>query len=218
MSYQQAVSGLFLATATNTNIGIEWRPNTRVRVRPEGEALKRDQFFVFVESSPGTWLSRYYLEMAVGDRADVSANVIRRGYYIGVNATLRLSYRFEIEPRIDESVMGSTVLVNGSDIALRERALQLTSVYHFTARDNLRLIGQYSSVKRQSAFYAAPISANEKTEALPLVYGHLRSLGTNVYVGATTSRNMDTSAVFKRRQNEVFDKVSWAFDVAGLIF
>ncbi len=216
--YQQAVPGLFLATAKNTNIGIEWRPNTRVRVRTEGDALKRDQFFVFVESSPGTWLSRYYIEIAAGDRADVSANVIRRGYYIGANATLRLSDRFEIEPRIDESVMGSTVFVNGSDIALRERALQLTSVYHFTARDNLRLIGQYSSVKRQSAFYAAPISANEKTETLSLVYGHLRSLGTNVYVGATTSRSIDTSAVFKRRQNEVFVKVSWAFDVAGLIF
>ena len=114
--------------------------------------------------------------------------------------------------------MGTTVLANGSDIALRERALQITSVYHFTARDNLRLIGQYNSVKRQSAFYTTPISANEKTETLSLVYGHLRSLGTNVYVGATTSRSIDTSAVFKRRQNEVFVKVSWAFDVAGLIF
>ncbi len=216
--YQQAVPGLFLATAKNTNIGIEWRPNTRVRVRTEGDALKRDQFFVFVESSPGTWLSRYYLEMAVGDRADVSANVIRRGYYIGANATLRLSDRFEIEPRIDESVMGSTVLANGRDIALRERALQITSVYNFTVRDNLRLIGQYNSVKRQPAFYSAPISVNEKTETLSLVYGHLRSLGTNVYIGATTSRSIDTSAVFKRRQNEVFVKVSWAFDVAGLIF
>ena len=216
--YQQAVPGLFLAMAKNTNIGIEWRPNTRVRFRSEGAALKRDQLFVFVESSPGTWLSRYHLETAVGDRADVSANVIRRGYYIGANTTLRFSDRFEIEPRIDESVMGSTVLANGSDIALRERALQITSVYHFTARDNLRLIGQYSSVKRQSSFYVKPISANEKTETLSLVYGHLRSLGTNVYVGATTSRSIDTSAVFKRRQNEVFVKVSWAFDVAGLIF
>ncbi len=136
--YQQAVPGLFLATAKNTNIGFEWRPNTRIRFRTEGDTLKRDQFFVFVESSPGTWLSRYYLETALGDRADVSANVIRRGYYIGANATLRISDRFEIEPRIDESVMGATVLANGGNIALRERALQITSVYHFTARDNLR--------------------------------------------------------------------------------
>ncbi len=215
--YQQAVPGVFLATAKNTNIGIEWRPNTRVRFVNEGDTLKRDQFFMFVESSPGTWLSRFFVETAIGDRADVTANLIRRGYFIGANATLRISDRFEIEPRIDESAMGPEILSTGSNVALRERAVQITAVYHFTARDNLRLIGQYNSTKRQAAFYTTPVSANQTTETVSLVYGHLRSLGTSVYVGATTSRNIDTSAAYQRRQNEVFIKVSWSFDVAALI-
>lgn len=215
--YMQAFPGVFLATAKNTNIGFEWRANTRVRIRNEGEPLKRDQFYAFIESSPGTWLSRYYVEAAIGDRADVGANVIRRGYFVGANATLRLSDRFEIEPRIDESVMGRDVLATGSEIALRERAVQITSVYHFTARDNLRLIGQYNSVKRVPAFYPLPVSANEKTETLSLVYGHLRGLGTNLYVGANTSRSAEQSGNFKRRQNELFVKVSWSFDVAALM-
>ncbi|MEQ1515969.1 MAG: DUF5916 domain-containing protein [Usitatibacteraceae bacterium] len=215
--YQQMVPGVFFATAKNTNIGVEWRPNTRVRFSNEGDSLKRDQFFVFIESSPGTWLSRYYIETALGDRADVGANLIRRGYYVGANATLRLSERFEIEPRIDESVMGRNVLANGSDIALRERAVQITAVYHFTARDNLRLIGQYNSAKRESAFYTTPVSANDKTETLSLVYGHLRGLGTNLYVGANTSRSSESNTNTKRRQNEVFVKLSWSFDVAALM-
>ena len=215
--YQQAAPGIFLATAMNTNMSLEWRPNTRVRFRNEGNSLKRDQMFVTIGSSPGSWLSRFYVETAFGDRADVGANVIRRGYYIGANATLRLSDRFEIEPRIDESVMGPSVFASGKDVALRERAVQVTSVYHFTARDNLRLIGQYNSVKRAAAFYPVPVSAGEKTETLSLVYGHLRSLGTNVYVGATTSRSVDKSANNLRRQNEVFVKVSWSFDIAALI-
>ena len=215
--YRQAVPGIFLATAKNTNIGIEWRPNTRVRFRNEGDTLKRDQFFAFVESSPGSWLSRFFIETAIGERADVSANAIRRGYFIGANATLRLSDRFEIEPRIEESVMGTSVLATGGEIALRERAVQITSVYHFTARDNLRLIGQYNSVKRGQKFYTTPVSAVDKTETLSLVYGHLRSLGTNIYVGANTSRSIDSSASFKRRQNEVFLKVSWSFDIAAMM-
>ncbi|MBL0123925.1 MAG: carbohydrate binding family 9 domain-containing protein [Betaproteobacteria bacterium] len=214
--YRQAVPGIFFATDKNTNIAIEWRPNTRVRIRNEGDTLKRDQVFASIETSPGTWLSRLFVETAIGDRADIVGNVIRRGYYIGANATLRLSDRFEIEPRIDESVMGTGILATGSDIALRERAMQITSVYHFTARDHLRFIGQYSSVKRESAFYAEPVTANEKTETLSLVYGHLRSLGTSVYVGATTSRSIDSGAETKRRQNEVFVKISWAFDMVAL--
>lgn len=215
--YQQAVPGVFMSAAMNTNLGIELRPRVRVRFRNEGDALTRSQFYAWMERSPGTWLSRFYIETAIGERADIAANTMRRGYFIGANATLRLSDRFEIEPRIDESVMGPRVLATGSDVALRERAVQITSVYHFTARDNLRLIGQYNSVKREAAFYATPASANEKTETLSLVYGHLRSLGTSVYVGATTSRNIAGPVEVKRRQNEVFVKVSWSFDVAALM-
>ena len=215
--YQQAVPGVNLVAAKNTNIGIEIRHNVKVRFRNEGDALKRDQFFMFLESAPGTWISRYFIETAIGGRADVGANIIRRGYYIGANATIRLSDRFELEPRIDESVMGSRILATGSQRALRERAVQLTSVYHFTARDNLRLIGQYNSVKRGATHYTSPVSAREKMETLSLVYGHLRGLGTNLYVGVATSRSIEASAEFKRRQNEIFIKASWAFDLAGLI-
>jgi len=207
---------VFLAAAKNTNIGIELRPNTRVRFRNEGGTLKRDQFFMFIESAPGTWLSRYFIETAIADRADIGANVIRRGYYIGANATLRLSDRFEIEPRIDESVMGAKILASGNERALHERAVQLTSVYHFTARDNLRLIGQYNSVRRGQPFYAASVSSREKTETLSVVYGHLRSLGTTFYLGATQSRSVDDGLQFRRKQTEVFFKASWAFDLADL--
>jgi len=214
--YFQTVPGVFLAAAKNTNIGIELRPNTRVRFRNEGGTLKRDQFFMFIESAPGTWLSRYFIETAIADRADIGANVIRRGYYIGANATLRLSDRFEIEPRIDESVMGAKILASGNERALHERAVQLTSVYHFTARDNLRLIGQYNSVRRGQPFYAASVSSREKTETLSVVYGHLRSLGTTFYLGATQSRSVDDGLQFRRKQTEVFFKASWAFDLADL--
>ena len=216
--YQQAAPGIYLATAMNTNVSIEWRPNTRLRFRNEGGSLKQDQVFISIGSSPGTWLSRFYFETTIGDRADVGANIMRSGYYIGANATLRLSDRFEIEPRIDESVMGPKILSAGSEVALRERAVQITSVYHFTARDNLRLIGQYSSTKREARFYSVPVGREEKTQTLSLVFGHLRSLGTNVYVGATTSRSIDAGSSFTRRQSEVFFKASWAFDIAALIF
>ncbi len=214
--YLQTIPGILLVTALNTSIGIEWRPNTLVRFSNAGEPLKRDQVFAFIDSAPGTWLSAVHLETAIGDRADVAANVMRRGYYIGASATVRLSDRFEIEPRIDESVMGSKILAAGREIALRERAVQVTSVYHFTARDHLRLIGQYSSVKRDPLQYISPVTANDKTETLSLVYGHLRSLGTSVYAGASTSRNSNSSSAERHRQNEIFVKVSWAFDIAAL--
>lgn len=216
--YQQVVPGVFLSAARNTNMGFEIRPNTLVRFRNDGAPLKRDQLYGWIESSPGTWLSRYYFEAAIGDRGDIANNRNRRGYYIGANATLRLSNRWEIEPRIDESVMGNTDIKPGpADFVIRERALQVTSVYHFTARDNLRFIGQYNGVKRNLAYFPPGFSADQKSETLSIVYGHLRGLGTNIYVGANTSRTRDPGAAFTRRQNEIFVKASWAFDLADLI-
>ena len=215
--YEQIVPGVYMSAAKNTNIGIELRKHVRVRFRNDGEALRRDQFFMSIESAPGTWLSRFYIETAIGERADIAANKIRRGYYIGANANFRLSDRFEIEPRIDESIMGTKILATASERALHERAVQLTGVYHLSARDSVRLIGQYNRVKRGAAYYTVPVSASEKTETLSLVYGHLRSLGTSLHVGVNTTRNIEPAVQFKRRQDEVFVKVSWAFDVAALL-
>jgi hypothetical protein len=95
--------------------------------------------------------------------------------------------------------------------------VQLTGVYHFTARDNLRVIGQYNSVERGRGFYASSVSPKEKTETLSLVYGHLRGLGTTFHIGANTTRSTEPSAQYKRRQDEIFVKASWAFDVAALL-
>ena len=215
--YQQFVPGIFLGVAGNTNMGAEIRSNTLIRFRNDGTPLKRDQLYFWLEASPATWLSRYYVETAVGDRADLTNNRVRRGYYIGANATLRLSNRWEIEPRIDDANLGTHSTAAGKDSILRERALQVTSVYHFTARDNLRFIGQYNSVKRNRDYYAASVSPKETTQTLSVVYGHLHSLGSNIYFGATTTKSVDALAASTRRQNELFVKASWAFDLAGLI-
>ena len=103
-------------------------------------------------------------------------------------------------------------------MATIERAVQIASVYRFTARDNLRPVGQHNNARRGVSYYSEPVSPHEKTNTVSLVFGHLHSLGTNFYVGATTSKSTDTSAGFTRRQNEVFVKTSWAFDVAALIY
>jgi hypothetical protein len=214
--YQQAYPGLWLSLPRNTSINIELRPNGLIRYREDGKPLKRDQFFISVESNPGTILSSIYAELATGDRSDVANNRIGKGYYFGANALLRLSDRWELEPRIDNSVINPLDGRIENRRTLLERAVQLKSVYHFTARDNVRIIGQYNSVRRAISQFQSPASPFEKSEILSLVYGHRRGLGTNFYVGATTSRSIDPAGHYHRHQNEIFVKWSWAFDLTEL--
>lgn len=216
--YQQNHLGVFVGMPRSTGVVLEWRPRDLVRARESGAPLKRDQFYVNIESNPGKVISYFFAEYLLGERFDVTNNRITDGYFYNATATIRLTDRWELEPRIDNGVLTVKEVQPGSKQILQERAVQLKSVYHFSPRDTLRLIGQYNAVRRApSLFEANSVSPFEKTETLSLVYGHRRGLGTNFYVGATASRSLEPSAAFRRRQSEVFAKWSWAFDLSDLL-
>jgi hypothetical protein len=210
--------GVYVGLPRSTGIVVEWHPRDLVRARTEGAPLKRDQLYMNIESNPGKTISYFFAELLTGERLDVANNRITDGYFFNASATIRLSDRWEIEPRIDNGVLTAKESVAGAKRILLERAVQLKSVYHLSSRDTIRLIGQYNGVRRSKALFESPnVSPFEKTETLSVVYGHRRGLGTSFYVGATASRTVDPSARFTRRQNEVFAKWSWAFDASSIL-
>jgi Domain of unknown function (DUF5916) len=215
---QRLNPALFLSLPRNTGIYMALRPNNLVRYQKDGMPLKLDQFYFNIESNPGRMLTYFFVEATIGDRGDVANNRVGRGYSYAFTGTIRISDRWEIEPRIDNSVIDSIEAVsNGSKRILQERAVQLKSVYHFSARDTLRLIAQYNGVRRSPSLYQSSVSPFEKSEIASIVYGHRRGLGTNFYLGVTQSRTIDPANGVTRRQGEVFAKWSWAFDLADLI-
>ncbi len=215
---QPANPAIYLSLPRNTGIYIEVRSNNLVRFQPTGAPLKRDQVYMNIESNPGRVLTYVFAELTLGDRGDVANNRIGNGYALSATATIRLTDRWEIEPRIDNAIINSIEpTTTGSKRILQERAVQLKSIYHFSARDTLRFIGQYNGVRRSPALYKASVSPFEKSEIASIVYGHRRGLGTNFYLGITQSRTVEPTSGFSRRQGEIFAKWSWAFDLAALL-
>lgn len=211
--YQQNNIGVY-ASYKKTEFGFEARPNQRVRFRTEGKPLKRDQFYGWVAAQPGGIVPNLYAEAAIGDRADVPNNRMGRGYYVSANATIRVGDRWEIEPRIEDSAVDTREKVIGAKRIVHERAVQVASVYHFTARDNLRAIFQYGGVRRTQALFESRVAPLEKSEVASLVYGHRRGLGTNFYVGLNASRALEPQSGYGRRIVEAFVKASYSFDVS----
>ncbi len=213
---EQIFPGIFVSLPRNTSLFLELRPGEKARYREEGEALKLNRVYGNIESNPGRVLTYFYLEAMVGDRGDVANNRVGKGYLLSTTATLRLTDRWELEPRLDNSVIDSKEAVAGSGRILQERAVQLKSIYHFSPRDTLRFIGQYNGVRRSPSLFTAPVSAFQKNEIASIVYGHRRGLGTNFYLGFTSSRMLDPGGNYTRRQNEIFAKWSWAFDLNSI--
>ncbi|APV50336.1 hypothetical protein BWI17_11920 [Betaproteobacteria bacterium GR16-43] len=205
--------GLRFGLPRATTLAMEWRPNNNIAVQKDGGMRKRDQMWVSIESNPWPWLSRFYTEVAFGDRVDVANNRTGRGAYIGTTANFRPHPRLEFEYRIDNDWIDSLEPVEGSKRILAQRAQQVLAYWHFTARDAVRTIWQSNWIRRSPSLWNEPVSSREKSDTLSVVYGHRRGLYLTFYVGATFGRTEDADSGFRRYQSEVFAKGSWTFDV-----
>ena len=211
--YQQNNVGVRFGLPRATSIWFEARINNLAAVQPGGGLRKRDQFYFGFESNPFPWLARIFSEVAYGDRLDVFNNRIGKGYFLGVQASVRPHARAEIEYRLDDDVIDSREPVEGSKRIVEQRIQQVIGIWHLTARDSLRLIWQASDVRRAPSLWLQPVSAHERTETVSIVYGHRRGLGATFYLGANFARTRDADAGIRTDQSEVFAKASWTFDV-----
>ena len=211
--YQQNNLGVQLGLPRATNLWLEVRPNNLVAVTEGGGRRKRDQVYLQVESNPFDWFSKFYSEIAYGDRVDVANNRVGKGMFATIQANVRPHARAELEYRIDNDYIDAIEPVQGSKRIITQRAQQLLAIWHFTARDSLRAIWQASWVKRAPSLWVDAVSHREKSDTLSLVYGYRRGIGFTVYVGATVGRTLDADSGYRRRQSEVFAKGAWTFDV-----
>ena len=210
--YQQNNLGLKLGLPRATTLLFEYRPNNLVAVRPGGGLRKRDQFFIGIDSNPFAWFSKFYSELAFGDRVDVANNRVGRGAFYTIQANIRPHPRAEVEYRIDNDFIDSLEPVQGSKRILTQRVQQLLAIWHFSARDSLRTIYQSTAIRRAPSLWEQPVSARENSETISLVYGHRRGIGTSFYLGASFGRSRDPDAGVKSYNAEVFAKGSWSFD------
>lgn len=213
VQYQQNNIGVKFGLPRATTIWLERRPNNLVAVREGGGLRKRDQWYAAIETNPFPWLAKLYSELAYGDRVDVANNRVGKGAFVTVQASLRPHPRLELEYRIDNDTIDSLDAVEGSKRILQQRAQQALGIWHFTARDSVRVIWQESWTRRAPSLWSQPVGAREDGNTVSVVYGHRRGIGTSFYIGATWSRTRDLDLGLRTYQAEVFAKGSWAFDV-----
>jgi hypothetical protein len=214
LTYHQVHPGVKLGLPRATSIDLQLRPNDKIVTRPGGGQLKRDEVALVVDTNPFPWLARLKLEGAYGDRIDFANNRIGRGPFLGVTANTRPHPRAEVEYQLSHDHIDSRAPnVEGSRRILSETAQQLLALWHFTARDSVRLILQGSIVKRAPSLWQQPVTSRDQASTASIVYGHRRGIGTTFYVGATFGRQRDPDGRVHSDQAEVFVKGSLAVDV-----
>jgi hypothetical protein len=188
--------GIFIGGPRGLELTAQYRPADRQRVSENGPAHRLSQWKATLAAQPSRLLSQTNLELTWGDRIDVDADRVRRGFALLASGRLRLGNRLELEPRFEQGALRR----DDSGRAQTETAAQLLAVAHFSPRDTLRLIAQRSSFFSQPE--AAP-ATRERDSLGSLVYTHRRSLATVFFAGASRSR----SPADGRATNELFVKL-----------
>ena len=90
-----------------------------------------------------------------------------------------------------------------------EHAVQLNGIDYFGPRDTIRMILRKARTKRKLALCAPALAATSTGGTRSFVYGHTAGLDTAAYLGLIPSDGDTPGYSPKRRQNELFVKLSW---------
>ena len=201
--------GVWMAGPYDSEMAFSIAPSNSSRVERNGAlfhtALVRASFNI----RPSQIFARLTGEMSYGDTIDVASSRLGKGGAVTLSARIRPFDRFELEPNYATSwVYG----ISGPEAGQRlytEQALQVNGIVHFSRKDTLRAILQHAHTSRNVALYSMPVAASSKRNIGSLVFTHTAGLGTAAFIGITMSNTDTPGYALKRRQSEIFTKLSW---------
>ena len=192
----------------NSVLTAELRPQQSARLRADTPLRSVQQGMIALSSSPFAQIASVGLIATMGQTLDVSTDRVASGESLTASALIRPSASLEIEPRIDLAVLRTDLGDSVQLQAASERAAQLRTTVHFSARNRLRLILQSTAVHRDDRNLRIRL-VDQSSFTGSLLFTHERSLLSRLYAGVSFARNAADDPLV-RDEMEVFVKVQTA--------
>jgi hypothetical protein len=174
------------------------------RTRPDGQLHPTTSAAAEFGFNPAPWFTRLTVNLSAGERVDVEADRVGLGAEWLLDAKLRGSlggWGLESEQRIQQGFIN-----HAGARALTDSAAQWLGVLHFSARDSLRAVWQWTRYERAADAAAAILAASTRSRTMSLVFQHRVGIGRSVAVGASSQRDEPGAT----RRDEVFVKAAFA--------
>ena len=201
--------GMSVAGAYDSTVYLNVNPSVRSRVNADGELYKLTRVSTGFALSPGKQIARVNGDFSMGDVIDVSANRLGKGGSASMSAKLRPLDRLELDSSFATSWINASDELHNGERSYTETALQINSVLHLSGKDTLRFILQDSRTTRNPELYVNTVAPESSRTVNSLVYTHRAGLGTASYLGWTMTKSETPGFAPKRKQSEVFAKLSW---------
>lgn len=204
--------GIRISAAYDSSAYLSFSPILKSRVAQDGQVFQQSRITTGFAVSPSQVIARVAADFSFGDMIDLAANQLGRGASYSIGAKLRPQDRIEFEPSVSGSWIERSTNPPSTTPAVRaytETALQINSIIHLSAKDTIRVIVQEAKTTRNPRLYESLASSLSSRSVHSLVFAHRAGLGRAIYLGWTATKNQGTGFNPKRRQQELFTKLSW---------
>lgn len=199
---RKAYLGFWTTGARNLEWWLEWHPVAQVRTQPGIAPLQQHFLASGVVYSPAPWWPLLDTNLNIGRLADSVANRQRDGLRWRFSSKLRPGRQLELEPSLSADWL--TDDSSGQRRTMyRESALQLLSIWHLDAEQNLRLIVQRQALSRRAEPGIGAQRWGVSTGSL--TWQRRVSAGTQFFVGASRQ----AQAFGGPRATEAFVKIQF---------
>lgn len=207
--YNDYTPGLWMAGPYDSFFNLRVRPFNKARVKEDGQLHRDGNVWFETGASPGKVLARVVVQGQYGDQIDVDASRRGKGGTAYLYAKLRPFDSLEFEPTFNALWIDGRDGPEAGKRLYTETALQINGIYHFGARDTLRMIVQKTRARRDPQLYPFAVAAESTSDTASFVYNHTAGLGTGAFVGLTLTRGETPGYAALRKQNELFVKLSY---------
>ncbi len=201
--------GVSVAGPYDSSIYFNINPAIQSRVKADGELYSLNRISTGFAVSPGKQIARVNGDFTLGDVVDILANRLGRGGSATLSAKLRPLDRVEFDSSYATSWINSRDELHSGERAYTETALQINSVVHFSGKDSLRIIVQDARTSRNPELYMTTVAPESSRTVNSLVFTRRVGLGSASYLGWTMTKSETPGFVPKRKQSEIFAKLSW---------
>jgi len=219
-SYREDRNGGLLSRFLLPGFGFDGILNSFVRLelllseeRSGAEIIERNQIRPTIVIRPGGVVSQVEITARLGDEVDFANDRPADGLSLGVEIDLQPSDHLEVSLDADQRRLDVTTDNGLSGRLFKAQAAQLRGTYTFNSKSWLRLIGQWLKTERRPDLYDDPDDVDPLSEdlGLSLVFAYKLNWQSVLFVGLGESRELDDFDRLRPASEEVFVKLSYAF-------
>jgi hypothetical protein len=206
---QWVSAGFVLRAAEDTDVTLNWYP--RVDTLTLAGPRSYGMVSLSITSTPVPWVPEAILSAYGGEIVDNVTSAVGHGFNVQGTIPLRFS-QLEIK-----STMGyQTSRGAGQDGATRtlftERNTQVTAIWHFSSKLNLRATHQEAAFDAIPPFAGLESELRARSRLSSLLLSYQSNWQTRYYVGGLAASDDSNGSVRARsKQNQIFAKISYAF-------